>query len=148
MRLKTKLFAVSCLALSQTVWTGLPLTNHITPQAKAELSDKVLTKDEVMQGADKTQNLYFSCLTETAQNLKNEFPNMDSEILASTLTATCEYPEDLFSIYNILISASSKNMTMSEKQAGVYLEQAYKNKGREEANKVIRGRIYNFLQIL
>lgn len=147
MKLKTLLFAVSCFTLSQTASAGLPLTNHITAQAKAELTDKVLSKDEIMQGADRTERLYFSCLTETAQTLNTSFENMDKEILADTVTATCEYPEDLFSIYNILISAAAQNNLMSEKQASVYLEKAYKSQGREKANQTIRIKIYHFLQI-
>lgn len=148
--MKTKVIFSSllCLMMAQNLFAELPKLNELTPQAKAKISDKVLSKDEIMQGAERTQNLYIFCLSQTAEKLKMMYPDAKKEIIYDTLSTACEYPEDIFSIYNILLAASSMNKPMSEKQASVFLEDSYKKQGREKSNGELRNEILKSLKII
>lgn len=113
-----------------------------------QLGTKILTIQEVMQGAERTQALYLSCISDTAQSLKSINPSVDEETLYSFINKTCEYSEGQFSLYNILIASNQMNKAMSEKDAAQFLERAYATKGREASNQDIRTKIFKALNLL
>ncbi|EPR85124.1 hypothetical protein L289_0581 [Acinetobacter gerneri DSM 14967 = CIP 107464 = MTCC 9824] len=69
-------------------------------------------------------------------------------MLINITNATCENPEDLFNVYNILLASSSMNKPMSEKQASVFIENAYKKNGREKTNEAVRAKVLKDLRII
>ncbi|ENV32329.1 hypothetical protein [Acinetobacter gerneri] len=148
--MKTKVIFSSllCLMMAQNLFAELPQRNNLSPQLKASLSDKILSKDEIMQGADRSQNIYFTCLSETSESIKKQFPNANKDMLINITNATCENPEDLFNVYNILLASSSMNKPMSEKQASVFIENAYKKNGREKTNEAVRAKVLKDLRII
>lgn len=115
---------------------------------KTKLSDKILTEVEILQGADKTQLLYQYCIQDTVSKLKAMYPNVDQQTMISTINDSCIYPEDNFSLYNILLASLSIKKPMSEKQASTFIETSYKKSGRDQINAKQRNIIYKNLGLL
>jgi len=148
---KTKicLSSLLCLCFTQNLMAAELSKNHqLAPKLKAQLSDKVLTDIEIMQGADQTHSLYGYCIQETTAKLKAMYPEADQQTVVSTIDQSCIYPEDRFNIYSILIAASGMKKPMSEKQAAVFLENDYEKTGRDQVNHKQRTHIYKTLGIL
>lgn len=143
-----KLLVAICFLLSQQAFAFDFQSNQLNPQVKAQLSDKPLTNEEVFQGAKKTEILYTSCLTETSDSIKKMFANADPTVVYQTVSGACEYPEDLFMIYNILLVSSQMHQPMSEKQAGEIIDKNYQKDGREKGNSELRTEIMKSLNIL
>lgn len=139
---------IAMVSVSQMSIAALPELAEITPQAKAQLSDKILSMEEISHGADETQNTYVACLTQTNEAIKNNFPNANQDILMGIIGSTCTSHEDLFNVYNILLASSNSQKPMSELQAAEYLEQSYKTLGRENANSEMRIKILKLLNIV
>ncbi len=108
--------------------------DQLSPELRASLSDKTLTEKEIYQGADNTQILYFICIKETQMKITTMYPEIKQDQLIEVINRSCEYSEDNFNIYSILLAASSMKKPMSEKQAAVFLEKNYKKHGRSESN--------------
>ena len=140
------IFLILCTFFSmQPALSALPDLSEITPQAKARLTDKILSHEEINQGADETQNTYIDCLSQTTENLKAHFPHATQEALIGIIGSNCSSPEDLFNIYNILLASSKSDQPMSEIQAAGYLDNSYKTVGRENSNSAIRLKILKLL---
>lgn len=145
-----KLFLITGLTLSITsfAWSKPLENNQITPVLKAKLSDKILTEAEIMQGVDRSQMLYQYCIQDTASKLKRMYPEVDQSIVIESVNYACEFPEDYFNIYSVLLASSSMKKPMSEKAASVFIEVNYTKAGRNQANAAQREHIYKNLGLL
>lgn len=120
----------------------------VNPELKKNLTNKVLTAEEIEFGAKKSGYLYLYCISSTAEKLKSMYSDSSESLVLSTINDSCHYPEDLYGIYNIVLAHQSMNKKVSEQDALVYLEKTYKAKGREESNKEQRLKIFKALKLV
>ncbi|EPF70437.1 hypothetical protein [Acinetobacter rudis] len=146
--IKKILFCASfSLMIIQSAWAD---NNHqLEARVKEKLGTKVLTEKEVYAGADQTNLLYAHCIGETAAKLKTMYPDIKQQIVIQTVNEACEYPEDRYGIYSILLASTiAMKKPLSERQAAVYLEKEYEKIGRDQANAEQREAIYKKLGIM
>ncbi|WP_228157206.1 hypothetical protein [Acinetobacter sp. CFCC 11171] len=136
------------LSFNSLAWSALPENNQISSILKNQLSDKILTESEIMEGAAQTQGLYQYCIQDTVSKLKLMYPDADQAMTMDTVNNACIYPEDRFNLYSILLAASSMKKPMSEKEAAIFIEQNYHNNGRNQTNATQREKIYTNLGLL
>lgn len=136
------------LSLTSLAWSELPENNQISRDLKVQLSNKILTEPEIMQGADQTAELYQYCIQDTVNKLKFMYPDVDQTTVVNTVNDACVYSEDRFNIYNILLASISMKKLMSEKEAVVFIEKNYAKNGRNQTNAAQRGTIYKKLGLL
>lgn len=124
--------------------------NHeLGANVKADLANNILTEKEVYEGADLSSLLYEHCIGETTAKLKTMYPNIDQKQLIRTLNESCEYSEDRYGIYNILLASMIvMKKPLSEQQAAMILEKEYLKIGRDKANAKQRKDIYKRLGII
>ncbi|ENU31815.1 hypothetical protein F991_00300 [Acinetobacter sp. CIP-A165] len=146
---KLKVFSTFIiLSFCSPLWAKNENIPHQQSMIHERLSDTILSEQEILNGADNSQILYASCLIDTAQKLKNMYPDVAQDILVKTLIEACAYPEDLFSVYNILLASIKMKKPMSERQAYQYIEKAYKEKGRDQTNADFRNVLLKNLKII
>lgn len=148
MKIRYLFLSVLLLCTTQSSFSALQDVSEITPLAKAQLTDKILSPDEINHGANETQKTYIACLSQTNETVQEHFPNANQDILIGILASNCSSPEDLFNIYNILLASYNEKTPMSESQAASYLENSYKTYGREISNSTIRLKILKLLNII
>jgi hypothetical protein len=119
----------------------------VNAELKKTLTNKVLTAKEIESRAEKSGYLYLYCISNTAEKLKSMYPDSSESLVLSTINDSCQYPEDLYSIYNIVLAHQNMNKKVSEQDALSYLEKAYKAKGRDETNKEQRLKLFKALEI-
>ncbi|UUS65716.1 MULTISPECIES: hypothetical protein [unclassified Acinetobacter] len=68
------------LSFNSLAWSALPENNQISSILKNQLSDKILTESEIMEGAAQTQGLYQYCIQDTVSKLKLMYPDADQAI--------------------------------------------------------------------
>lgn len=148
--MKTRHFIVGFMSifLMQALWAKTPVNEYFNPEVKAKLTDKILTEKEISQVAENTRLIYFYCITDTANKMKMMIPGSTKNELIEIINSSCEYPEDRFHLYNILLAAASMKKPMSEKQAAVFLENAYNAQGRTKANQEDRHKIFKVLGLM
>lgn len=138
-----KILLCGCLSFSILQNTWADINHQLEPEVKANLSTKVLTEEEVYEGADQTGLAYIYCIAETASKLKSMYPEYDQDTIVKTVNEVCIYAEDRYSIYNILLASTiAMKKPLSEKQAAAYLEKNYAEMGREKAQAEQRKDIY------
>lgn len=147
MRNKFLIAFVALLGISSITFAE-QLPDPVIQKVKADLSDKILTKEEINKGTENTQLLYFSCLIDTAKKLKMMYPDSTKQTITNTVNHACEYSEDKYNTYSVLLAASTMNKPMSEKQAFVFIEKNYNEKGRAAANADQRTKILKYLKIV
>lgn len=148
MKTKYLLSALFSFCFIQIASAELPINEKFDPTAKAELTDKILTENEIYQGADASQRTYYFCITDTAMKMKYMYPETAQDDLIKIVNSSCEYSEDRFKLYSILLAASSMKKPMSEKQAAVFIENNYKQQGRTQNNHEQRIKIYQGLGLM
>lgn len=148
MKTKYLLSAFFSFCFIQTVSAELPINEQFDPTVKAELKNKILTENEIYQGADTSQKAYYFCITDTAMKMKYMYPETEQDELIKIINSSCEYSEDRFNLYSILLAASSMKKPMSEKQAAVFIENNYKQHGRTQINQKQRIKIYQDIGLM
>lgn len=141
----TTLFAFQIPSITNASETN---NNSVNTEVIEGLTDNTLSLQDIEFGALKSQFLYFTCITETAERLKSMYPDSSQIEILSTINDSCTYSEDLFSIYNIVLAHQAMKKEVSEKDALNYLEKAYKEKGREKANNKQRLKIFKTLNLI
>lgn len=77
------------------------------------------------------------------------YPDIDQTTVIQTINETCEYSEDRYSIYNILLASTiAMKKPLSEKQAAAYLEKNYAKEGREKSHAEQRKDIYQKIGVI
>ncbi|MFB2539669.1 MULTISPECIES: hypothetical protein [unclassified Acinetobacter] len=118
-------------------------TDPVVQKLKHEFENKPLGAKVNQRNAVLSDTFYHRCLSETLATLKKDFPSDKPEVHQTIVFDTCEYTEDIYNTYNVLLAADNMKKKMSEQEAYQHVIDSYiKNGGRSKTNAKMRDEIW------
>lgn len=100
-------------------------------KTRLDRSGTIITGDTLAYNAWLSEQLWAACLSDVYNSTAVYFGELSGERLEQVAAMTCQYPEDIVQLYNILLAADHIGQPMSEMAAFERLQQAYQTHGQD-----------------